>query len=90
MACAVQAGYFAAGPAFFGGHYGHHGYGHHVVAPVLAAPVVAKVAPVYTPVVAKVPTAVSYSYFHAAHPVPILKVAAPVFAKVPYYGHVYH
>uniref|UniRef100_V5GQA6 Putative secreted protein n=1 Tax=Ixodes ricinus TaxID=34613 RepID=V5GQA6_IXORI len=101
-ACAVQAGYFGAGPAFFAAPYG---YGHHfgpapliahapvvakVPAPVFAAPVVAKVAaPLYHPVVAKVPTAVSYSYFHSAHPVPLLKAAAPVFAKVPY-GHYYH
>ncbi|XP_037281918.2 uncharacterized protein LOC119174896 [Rhipicephalus microplus] len=71
--CVVHAGYPALLP------YGY-GYG---AAPALVVPKV--VAPVYTPVVAKVPTAVSYSYFHAAHPPPVIKLhAAPALVKLPY------
>ncbi|KAH6928010.1 hypothetical protein HPB50_010590 [Hyalomma asiaticum] len=74
--CVVHAGY----PALF-----PYGYG---AAPALVVPKV--VAPVYTPVVAKVPTAVSYSYFHAVHPPPLIKLhAAPALVKLPY-AHLYH
>ncbi|XP_077485930.1 uncharacterized protein LOC144097006 [Amblyomma americanum] len=74
--CAVHAGY----PGLF-----PYGYG---AAPALVVPKV--VAPVYTPVVAKVPTAVSYSYFHSVHPPPLIKLhAAPALVKLPY-APLYH
>ncbi|XP_075553718.1 uncharacterized protein LOC142586354 [Dermacentor variabilis] len=71
--CVVHAGYPALLPYGYG-----YGAAHALVVPKV-------VAPVYTPVVAKVPTAVSYSYFHAVHPPPVIKLhAAPALVKLPY------
>ncbi|XP_077539548.1 uncharacterized protein LOC144152194 [Haemaphysalis longicornis] len=78
--CAVSAGYPALLPYGYGAHYG--------TAPLVVAPKV--VAPVYTPVVAKVPTAVSYSYFHSVHPPPVIKLHAAPLLKLHPYAPLYH
>ncbi|XP_064476164.1 cuticle protein 16.5-like [Ornithodoros turicata] len=93
LAAAAQAGYFGAAPAYVAAPYAHYApapvfaapFVHKVAAPVVAAPAV-----VAAPVVAKVPTAVSYSYFHQSHHVPVVaKLAAPVYFKAPLV-HAYH